>query len=135
MQCDAYQYCNEHTYILFIRSEMCDCYAVFLERSKGVDISSIASVCQDFNQAVRSASDELRNLFEEWFYVLTLHHSVLSVGLDAVGDTAPYTPKTVQARSSLNILFLTYNVVKNFPSALQRVVFVYMSDCLKISKI
>ena len=119
----------------FIRVEMCDSHAIFLERSKGVDISSIASVCQEFNQAIRSVSDELRDLFEEWFYALTLHHSVLSIGLDAVGDTAPYTPKTVQARTSPNMLFLTYNVVKNFPAALQRVVFVYMSDCIKISKV
>jgi len=103
-------------------------YQQFLERSKEADVGQITQVCMTFNVSIKTVSEELRDEMSEWLYSLVeQHHSDSSSDKDC--EVPPYSPKKITSAKTGRML-ITYNVVKDFPLVLQKVVMIYMTDCL-----
>lgn len=110
---------------------MSDCpyYDSLLSISEYVWIrEDIADVCARFGQCMKICDTKTRNLMSELLYVLTIHHKKLS---DGVYDETPYNPNLILLQNTNDEYCMVYDLEKNFPLTLQKVLNVYMLACIK----
>lgn len=106
-------------------------YRQFVERSKDVDVAPITQVCMTFNVDIKAVPETLRDEMSEWLYALVKQHYLENCKANSKECAEPpYTPKKIVSPKTGRML-ITYNVVKNFPLDLQKIVMVYMMDCLE----
>lgn len=103
-------------------------YQQYLDRSAQTDLGQLTQVCNTFNSRTKIIEETLRDEMSEWLYSLVLQHYMETTQHQSC-EEPPYAPKKITS-SKTGKMLITYNVVKDFPLALQRIAMVYMLDCL-----
>ena len=99
-------------------------YDDLLNRSKHLGEYDLCVICLQFKEYLNSLNDiDRRNIFE-WYYILLLHHQLVS---GVSNSTIPYNPGVIPSSYESNSL--KYDLSK-LPLVLQEILIVFMYDCI-----
>lgn len=94
-------------------------------------IEAFSAVCVDFNHSLKLAEGRLRIDMSKRFYSLIMHYQIHTYGAQSYNkDLFLLSPRLIE--TSPTVFCVTFDPVKDAPLELQKILNIYMRDCMEV---